>query len=104
MEDLAFQEEEWTELLYGKIFAISPRPAVNHNIVLGNTFNIFKNFLHGKTCTAFSNGVDVFFTEKDRVIPDVMIVCNKDIIKKDGIHSAPDLVVEALSPCTAFLK
>ncbi len=30
-----------------------------------------------------------------------MIVCNKDIVKRDGIYGALDLVVEALSPGTA---
>ncbi len=45
--------------------------------------------------------MDVYLTEKDRVIPDCMIVCNKDIIRPDGIHGAPDLVVEVLSPSTA---
>lgn len=35
------------------------------------------------------------------MIPDAMIVCNKDIIKGRGIFGAPDLIVEVLSPSTA---
>ena len=30
-----------------------------------------------------------------------MIVCDRDKIKWDGVHGAPDLVVEILSPSTA---
>lgn len=30
-----------------------------------------------------------------------MIICNKDIIKNDGIHGTPDLIVEVLSPSTS---
>lgn len=30
-----------------------------------------------------------------------MVVCNKDIIKKDGVHGVPDLIVEVISPSTA---
>ncbi|MDR1702475.1 MAG: Uma2 family endonuclease [Sporomusaceae bacterium] len=101
MSNLAYQEEVREELLNGKIVAMSPRPAVNHNRVVVNLSTIFNVFLEGRSCTAFSDGVDVYLTENDRVIPDVMIVCSKDIVKKDGIYGAPDLIVEVLSPSTA---
>lgn len=95
--NLAYQEEPRDELLNGCIVAMSPRPTVNHNRVALNIVFAFKGYLNGKTCEAFSDGTDVYLTETDRVIPDVMIVCNKDIIKRNGIHGAPDLVVEVLS-------
>lgn len=99
--NLAYQEEPWEEKLGGKIILMSPRPSVNHNRVAGNIYHIFRNYLKGKTCEAFGDGVDVFITEEDNVIPDAMIICNKDIIKPDGIYGAPDLIVEVLSPGTA---
>jgi len=98
--NLAYQEESRMELLNGKIVMMSS-PSINHNQTAGNIYHIFRNYLSGKTCRAFSDGVDVYLTEKDRVIPDALIVCNKDIIKPDGIHGAPDLIVEILSPSTA---
>lgn len=100
-DNLAYQEEPWEEKLNGQIFLMSPRPSVNHNQAAGNIYHIFRNYLKGKTCRAFPDGTDVFLTEEDNVIPDAMIVCNKDIIKPDGIHGAPDLIVEVLSPRTA---
>lgn len=42
----------------------------------------------------------MYLTEKDRVIPDAMIICNRNIIQNDGIHGSPDLIVEVLSPGT----
>ena len=39
-------------------------------------------------------------TEEDRFVPDVMVVCDRDKIRRDGVHGAPDLVVEVLSPST----
>lgn len=76
-------------------------PPVNHNRVVGNIVYMFKNFLRGKRCEAFSDGVDVFFDEENTFRPDAMIVCRRDIIKRDGIYGAPDLVVEVLSRSTA---
>ena len=99
-DNLAYQKETWEELLGGKLVAMSPRPAVNHNRVMGNIYRAFANRLHGRPCEAFSDGVDVSLTPTDRVIPDAMVVCNRDIIKPDGIHGPPDLVVEVLSPST----
>lgn len=101
MSSTAYKDEDWVEMLDGKTIAMSPRPTVNHNIITVNITRIFGNFLSGKSCTVFGDGVDVHLTKKDIVIPDVIIVCNKDIIKYDGIYGTPDLIVEVLSPSTA---
>ena len=98
--NLAHQEELRDEMLDGKIVLMSPRPAVNHNRVIGNIFFAFMGYLRGKTCEPFADGTDVYLTEKDRVVPDVMIICKKEIIKRNGVHGAPDLIVEVLSPGT----
>lgn len=99
--NLAYQDAPWEELIGGKICLMSPRPSVNHNLIAGNIFATFWNYLKGKKCRAFGDGTDVYLTENDRVIPDAMIICRPDIIKRNGIHGAPDLVVEVLSPGTA---
>jgi len=98
--NLAYQDEPREELLNGKIVMMASA-SVNHNRVAGNIYYIFRSYLKGKKCEAFSDGVDVYLTDDDRVIPDAMIICSKNIIKADGIHGAPDLIVEVLSPSTA---
>lgn len=99
--NLAYQEEIREELLNGKIVAMSPRPSTNHSRIASNIFLLFANYLRGHKCSPFVDGVDVYLTEDDTVIPDMMIVCDPEKIKGDGIHGAPDLVVEVLSPSTA---
>lgn len=105
MDNLAYIDDRnikiKTELIDGKIFMISPRPRVEHATVCTNIASEFRSYLKGKTCRAFCDGVDVFLDENNRFVPDTMIVCNPDIIKHDGIHGAPDLVVEVLSKTTA---
>lgn len=99
-ENLAYHDELREELLNGEIVMMSS-PSVNHNRVASHIYYAFQTFLRRKPCETFSDGVDVFVTDNDRVIPDVIIVCNREIIEKDGIHGAPDLIVEVLSPGTA---
>lgn len=99
-DNLPYQEERREELIGGKVVMMSPRPSVNHNRVASNIFWLFENYLRNRKCTAFADGTDVYLTEDDRFIPDVMIVCDPDKIKSDGVHGAPDLVVEVLSPGT----
>lgn len=101
MENTALKEPPMMELIEGKVVMMSPRPLTSHNMVLTHISHIFEDYLWDKPCIPFSDGVDVYLDEKNHYIPDVMIVCNRDIIKPEGIYGAPDLVVEVLSPSTA---
>lgn len=101
MDNTVFQDEPRYEIINGKTMMMSPSPAVSQNTVITNLSLIFGTYLKGKKCRNFSDGVDVHLDEKNTVIPDAMIICNKSIIKHDGIYGAPDLIVEILSPATA---
>lgn len=100
-ENLAYQEEVWEELIDGKLVAMSPRPSVNHARAAINIFSIFSSYLKGKICEPFPYGVNLYLTDKDRFIPDFMVVCDPDKVKSNGVYGAPDLVAEVLSPSTA---
>lgn len=99
--NLAYQEKVREELIGGKVVAMSPRPMYNHNHVAFNIAVIFNHYLRGKRCTAIPDGTDLYLTEEDRFVPDMMVVCDREKIQEDGVHGAPDLVVEVLSPSTA---
>ena len=102
MNNLAYQNEyKRQEILDGEVFLMSPSPGVNHNIVASNITMIFKTYLKGKKCKVFQDNIDLHLSEKDVFIPDMMVVCNLDIIKKNGIYGVPSLVVEILSPSTS---
>ncbi|MCI9392806.1 MAG: Uma2 family endonuclease [Oscillospiraceae bacterium] len=94
-----FREKVREELIGGEVFLMAPA-STNHVLVSGNVYSIFGNYLKGKKCVPFMDGVKVFLTEQDHFVPDMMVVCDWDKIKPDGIHGTPDLVVEILSPST----
>lgn len=98
--NLAYQEELWEELIGGQLVAMSPA-VPRHNRIAGNIYGIFWSYLRGKICVPFHDGTVVQLTDKDRFIPDFMVVCNRDKITPRWVAGAPDLVVEILSPSTA---
>lgn len=101
MADLAYDETKTNpqyEIINGEV-VMQARPAMYHIKIAGRLYNMFFNFLKGKRCEAFMEP-DLFLNENQNFIPDVVVVCNPDIIRQDGIYGAPDLVVEVLSPGT----
>lgn len=98
--NLAYQEERREELIGGKVVMMSPA-ASDHNRIAGNIYFLFRQYLKGKTCEPFGDGEKVFLTKTDHYVPDFMIVCDPEKVKPDGVHGAPDLVAEILSPSTA---
>ena len=101
MSDFAYSmtdNQENYEIINGQVYMMS-RPNTNHMKVEGNIFAAFHNYLNGKKCVPF-NETDVFFDDNNNFVPDVMIVCDPEIIEDDGIHGTPDLIVEILSKST----
>ena len=99
-DDLTYQEDFFDEMINGEILLTPLRSTINHNRVCWNISRAVGNRLEGKECEAIGVGTAVYLSEKERVIPDVMIICSKDILRENGIYGTPDLVVEILSPGT----
>lgn len=97
--NLAYAYDCREELINGKVVAMSPA-ASNHNRIAGDIYGIFWSYLRGKKCEPFGDGEAVYLTEVEHFIPDFMVVCDPDKVKSNGVHGAPDLVVEVLSPGT----
>jgi len=88
------------ELLDGKVVTLGSQ-TINHYRVCRNVLREIERNLTDRNgdCKAFGEGIDVYL-DNDIVIPDALVVCNKNIIKNRGIMGVPDLIVEVLSPGT----
>ncbi len=95
-------DERW-EIIDGVAYNMSPAPKVKHQRISWNIGEIFvkaKGKLKG--CTPFSAPTDVVLDEFNVVQPDIFIVCDENKITEDNIKGAPDLIVEIVSPSTAY--
>jgi Uma2 family endonuclease len=96
--------QRW-EIIEGAPCLMSPAPTFAHQQLCGEVFGQLREYLKGKPCQAALAPLDVRFEDNDRtntvVQPDVMVICDKTKIKKEGCVGAPDVVFEVLSPTTA---
>ncbi|MBR1397452.1 MAG: Uma2 family endonuclease [Selenomonadaceae bacterium] len=102
MDNAAFaykEERNNYEVINGEVYMMA-KPSTKHMMISNNISTTFSNYLKGKRCVPFYE-TDTFFDDENNFVPDVMIVCDPEIIEDDGIHGVPDLVVEILSPSTA---
>ena len=90
------------QLIGGELIMV-PAPNPRHQIILGNIVEKVRQFTKGLGITLFSP-VDVYLGEEDAYQPDMIFISKQrqEIVKQDGIYGAPDLVVEILSPSTAY--
>ena len=95
-------DENRYELIDGRLFVLSSHSWI-HQDVLGNLMLILHNFVCSEKIGESVTGLlDVFLSEYDVLHPDFLFISNerRGIIHSDGLHGAPDLVVEVLSPGT----
>ncbi len=102
-------EEDRYEVIDGQIYNMSPSPTPKHQDILGGLYAEFRSYLRGKECRVFISPIDVCLSDekedlhkvKEWVIPDMVVVCDKNKIDEKRIVGTPDLLVEVLSPSTA---
>ncbi len=96
-------DERW-EIIGGVAYNLSPVPKVKHQRISGNLYFELKKVLRDKKsqCDLFSAPTDVVLDEFNVVQPDIFIVCDKSKITEDNIKGSPDLVIEIVSPSTAY--
>ena len=101
---LMWKIKDRVEILKGKIFKMSPAPAISHQSISFNLSGLFFMYFHNKPCKVFASPFDVVFKNKDGkedtvVQPDLCVVCDPEKLA-DGkrCQGAPDLIIEILSP------
>ena len=98
--NLAYKLEPQTEIIGGKVVMMAT-PTANHIRVSRNLSSIFDRYLKGRTCEYFPDRAGLYLEEGEEYQPDGMVVCDPEKVQPDGVHGAPDLVIEVLSPGTA---
>jgi Uma2 family endonuclease len=110
-----FKEGERYELIHGvayEMFGPNAMAGANtsHQSLSMEISRQIANYLDGKPCKVFSAPYDVrlFYAEDESddtvVQPDVMIVCDKNKLGKEGCRGAPDFVAEILSPSNTAIE
>ncbi len=92
------------EVINGELI-MTPSPIVVHQKVsVAISSQLYRYVNAHNLGTVFTAPLDVVFGEKDVLQPDVLFISNgrKNIIKERNIAGAPDLIVEVLSPSTAY--
>jgi Uma2 family endonuclease len=95
----------WFQLVDGE-FIMAPSPTLFHQRITGSLYRMLTRYLdkHPRG-ELFLAPLDVYLTPHDVFQPDLVYVVKEraHILAPDGIHGAPELVIEILSPSTADL-
>lgn len=99
----AWPKEQRVELIDGVIYALEA-PGFVHQRIASEMLFAIKSFLHkkGGTCIPLLSPIDVRLDcdDKTMIQPDLIILCDRDKIKRWGVMGAPDFILEILSPST----
>lgn len=93
------------ELLEGDLRMV-PAPATVHQRVSGRLYMLFREFITKNNLgEIFYAPTDVYLDDETVLQPDILFIseARKDIVTKKNIQGAPDLVVEIISPGTAYI-
>ncbi|MXY46704.1 MAG: Uma2 family endonuclease [Chloroflexi bacterium] len=100
--DIPEEDEKRYELIGGELY-MAPAPTWEHQESIGNLVSMLRDFVRANGLgRVVASPIDVFLSDTDVFQPDIVFISNDrlHIIHSDGLHGAPDLVIEMLSPST----
>ncbi len=92
------------QLIEGELI-MTPAPSPFHQIISGNLFEKIRMFAKERNAgIVLYSPIDIYLDDENAYQPDIVFISKgkQEIIKDDGIHGAPDLIIEILSPSTAY--
>ena len=104
MEDIrALPESIRAELHNGKIFFMAP-PTTTHQRIVGKMHFLISSHIQKKRgdCEVFIAPFGVYLHDDDStfLLPDLVVICDRDKLDEKGCHGAPDWIIEVVSPST----
>ncbi len=100
----AIPEDKRMELIDGVLYDMTSAPSYIHQAIAAAVFRQLDAYIErkGGSCMPFFAPCDVQLDCDNRTMvqPDVMIVCDRDKLRRRVLFGAPDFVVEILSPST----
>lgn len=101
---LAELERKRDEKINGVIYDMSPSPGYGHFVVDGNLYTIIKSGLKGSVCRVSMENLDFKYhpdVNDDYVCPDIMVICDRKLLKGGAYSGVPKFIAETLSHSTA---
>ena len=101
---LAEFERKKDEKIDGVIYDMSPAPGYQHGIINGNIYAFIKQGLRGSVCLVSIENLDFKYhpdVNDDYLCPDIMVLCDRKLLKGGSYSGVPKFIVETLSPSTA---
>jgi Uncharacterized protein conserved in cyanobacteria len=98
MEAYSYDSKPKEEIIGGEIHFMSPTANPKHARISGNLYHNFRLFFGKKKCQAYGENLTIIFDEANKVVPDLVIVCDPKKMTHQGYKGVPSLIAEIISP------
>jgi Uma2 family endonuclease len=107
MENLAGINNDWyeepvnTEFIDGIEYAMAAG-SIKHAEIIANLYGLLHSFFNQKPCKPFTSELEICLDE-NLFRPDISVICDFSKAKDNVYEGAPTLIIEVLSPRTAYM-
>ncbi len=101
---LAELERKRDEKINGVIYDMSPSPNYQHGIINSNIHTSIKQGLKNSICLVSIENLDFKYhpdVNDDYVCPDIMVICDRKLLRGGAYSGVPKFIAETLSHSTA---